>query len=379
MSNRPLANTPDNAQATRLLFLIIGFACAVWASLVPFAKERTGLDEGALGLLLLCLGAGSIIAMPMSGALATRFGCRTVLTACTAVVCAMLPLLAFVSSAPLLALVLFVFGGAIGAADCVMNVQAVIVERDSAKSMMSGFHGFFSVGGILGAAGASGLMTLGVSPLASTLSAVAIMLVMIAMAFRGLLPYGSRKEGPAFAIPHGVVLFLGTLALIVFLAEGAMLDWSAVFLTQERGMQSAQAGFGYAAFALLMTVGRLTGDKIVSHLGPRTIVTLGGAIATLGIVVATFVPHWQVAVLGYALVGLGCSNIVPVLFTATGRQKTMPEAVAVPAISTLGYAGVLAGPAAIGFIAHHSSLPIAFLVVALMMAAVSGSGRLLRV
>jgi len=128
-----------------------------------------------------------------------------------------------------------------------------------------------------------------------------------------------------------------------------------------------------------MTVGRLTGDKIVGHLGPRTIVTLGGAIATVGIVVSTLVPYWEVAVLGYALVGLGCSNIVPVLFTATGRQKTMPEAVAVPAISTLGYAGVLAGPAAIGFIAHHSSLPIAFLVVALMMAAVSGSGRLLRV
>lgn len=379
MTSRPPANTRANALATRLLFLIVGIACAAWASLVPLAKERTGLDEGALGLLLLCLGAGSIMAMPLSGMVATRLGCRFVLALCTAVICATLPLLAFVSSPLALALVLFVFGAAIGAADCVMNVQAVIVERDSARSMMSGFHGFFSVGGILGATSASSLMTLGASPLATTLATVALIVLLIATAYTGLLPYGGRKEGPAFAIPHGVVLFLGVLALIVFLAEGAMLDWSAVFLVQERGMQSVQAGFGYAVFALTMTAGRLAGDTLVGRVGPRTIVTLGGALAAFGIALSTIVPIWQVALLGYALVGLGCSNIVPVLFTATGRQKTMPEAVAVPAISTLGYAGVLAGPAAIGFIAHHSSLPIAFLVVALLMVGVSGSGRLLRV
>src|SRR5262249_18998714 len=144
-------------------------------------------------------------------------------------------------------------------------------------------------------------------------------------AFNGLLPYGSPAEGPPFAIPRGIVLFLGILCGIVFLAEGAMLDWCGVFLTEYRGMQSAQSGFGFATFALTMTAGRLTGDAVVNRLGPRVTVAGGGMLAVLGIMTATLLPSWQFALLGYALVGLGCSNIVPVLFSAVGRQQTMPQ------------------------------------------------------
>ncbi|KAF0811393.1 Inner membrane protein YbjJ [Andreprevotia sp. IGB-42] len=365
-------------RATRLLFLVLGCAMAAWASLVPFAKSRTGLDDGSLGLLLLCLGTGSIIAMPIAGALAPRYGCRALLAACTLAMCACLPLLAVVSSAPLLGVVLFVFGAAVGAADCAVNVQAVIVEKASGKAMMSGFHGFYSLGGIVGAAGLSGLMTLGISPMAGTLIAVALLLLALWRGYAGLLPYASPHDGPPFAIPHGVVLFLGVLAMTVFLAEGAMLDWSAVFLTQERGISSAQAGFGYACFSLAMTAGRLSGDAVVHRLGPRTIVAVGGLLAAFGLALATLLPYWQAALLGYTLVGLGCANIVPVLFSAVGRQTSMPQAVAVPAMTTLGYAGVLAGPAGIGFIAHHSSLPVAFLIVTALMVGVAASSRWLR-
>ena len=266
----------------------------------------------------------------------------------------------------------------IGTFDCVMNIQAVIVERDSKRPLMSGFHGFYSLGGLLGAATTSTIMDLGMSPFA-TVSAIALAGVLLLMLIRRhVLPYGNPAEGPPFALPRGEVLFLGMLCMTVFLVEGSMMDWSAVMLTENHGMPVAQAGYGFAAFSLTMTFGRLTGDRIVARVGRRSVVTVGGLLAMGGILLATLVPLWQAALLGYAMVGLGCSNIVPVLFTAVGRQTSMPQSVAVPAMSTLGYAGVLAGPAAIGFIAHHSSLPMAFLLVAALMLFVAISGRFLK-
>jgi MFS family permease len=365
-------------RATRLLFLVIGLAAAGWASLVPFAKARTGLDEGSLGLVLLCLGTGSILAMPTAGALSARYGCRVVLTAASLVVCAALPLLAIVSSAPLLGAVLFIFGAAVGSADCAMNIQAVIVERASGRPLMSGFHGFYSLGGIVGAAGISILLTVGASPLQSTLAAVVVMVLAIVMAHPGLLTQRSPGQGPSFAIPHGIVLFLGVLCFIVFLVEGSVLNWSAVFMTEHFSVPAARSGFAFASFSTAMTLGRLTGDKVVAKIGRRAVVAWGGLLAGGGVALATLTRSWEVALLGYALVGLGCSNIVPVLFTAVGRQTTMPQAVAVPALSSLGYAGILTGPTAIGFIAHHSSLSVAFLFVATLMIAVGASSKLLR-
>ena len=365
-------------RATRLLFLVVGFVAAAWACLVPFAKANTGLNQGTLGLVLLSLGVGSILAMPTAGALSTRYGCRVVLTGSSVAACALLPLLAIVSSGQLLAIVLFVFGAALGSADCVMNVQAVIVDRASGKPLMSGFHAFYSLGGIVGAASISILLTFGATPLNSTLAAVVAVVVAVLIAYPGLLPYGNPAEGPPFAIPRGVVLFLGVLCFIVFLVEGSMLDWSAVFMAEQRGTAPARSGFAFASFSVAMTLGRLVGDRIVAIVGRRAVVAAGGLLAASGIALATLVPSWQVALLGYALVGAGCANIVPVLFTAVGRQKTMPQAVAVPAITTLGYAGILTGPAGIGFIAQHSNLSIAFLVVAALMVAVAASSGLLR-
>ncbi|GAU81564.1 MFS transporter [Bosea sp. BIWAKO-01] len=364
--------------ATRIAFFVAGLGIAAWAPLVPYAKLRMALDDGALGLLLLCLGAGSILAMPLSGALASRFGCRRVLIGAVLLIAFMLPALATAAHLPLLALALFVFGAGIGSLDCVINIQAVIVERASGRSMMSGFHGLFSLGGIAGAAGASGLLMLGATPLLATLVVVAILLVAIAWAASGLLPYASKGEGPAFAIPHGIVLFIGVLCFVVFLAEGAMLDWSAVFLTDLRQVDAAYAGLGYAAFASTMTIGRLTGDRFVQRLGAQRIIISGGLCAAAGLALATLAPSWLAGLVGFALVGAGCSNIVPVLYTAIGRQNAMPEHIAVPAISTLGYAGILVGPAAIGAVAQFASLPIAFLVVAALLIGVAASAPRLR-
>ncbi|NWD08896.1 MFS transporter [Pseudomonas gingeri] len=365
--------------STRIAFFIAGFGVAAWAPLVPYAKARAGLDEGTLGLLLLCLGVGSIIAMPVAGALASRFGCRRVLTVGTLLICLALPLLATVSSVPLLVAALFLFGAGLGSVDSTVNLQAVIVERASGKTMMSGFHGLFSLGGIAGAAGLSALLGLGLSPLAAIGVVIVFLILALLKAAPHLLPYGSASAGPAFAVPHGVVLFIGLLCFVVFLAEGAMLDWSAVFLSAERQVPDAYAGLGYAAFALTMTLGRLTGDAIVRRLGAKPVIVIGGITAAVGLALSTLAPAWEAALLGYALVGAGCSNIVPVLYTAVGKQKVMPESIAIPAITTLGYAGILAGPAAIGFIAHASSLSLAFLLIALMLVGVAIGGKILRV
>ncbi|PPA00225.1 MFS transporter [Pseudomonas sp. MWU12-2312b] len=365
--------------STRIAFFIAGLGIAAWAPLVPYAKVRAGLDDGTLGLLLLCLGVGSILAMPLAGMLASRFGCRKVATGGTLLICLALPLLATVSSIPALIAALFIFGAGLGTVDSTVNLQAVIVERASGKNMMSGFHGLFSLGGIVGAAGVSGLLGLGMSPLGATLVVVVILLIALARAAPHLLPYGSDSSGPAFAIPHGIVLFIGVMCFIVFLAEGAALDWSAVFLAQERGIDTAYAGLGYAAFALTMTTGRLTGDSIVRRLGATRVMVFGGLTAAAGLFMATLAPGWEAALLGYALLGAGCSNIVPVLYTAVGKQTVMPESIAVPAITTLGYAGILAGPAVIGFIAHGSSLSFAFGLMAVLLVAVAIGGKVLKV
>ena len=379
--NTPATFVPGRLEqmSTRVAFFIAGFGIAAWAPLVPYAKARAGLDEGTLGLLLLCLGVGSILAMPLAGVLASRFGCRRVTIGGTLLICAALPLLATVSSIPGLIAVLFMFGAGLGTVDSTVNLQAVIVERASGKTMMSGFHGMFSLGGIVGAAGVSALLGFGFSPLTAMLVVAVLLLVALCNAAPHMLSYGSERSGPAFAIPHGIVLFIGGMCFIVFLAEGAALDWSAVFLVQERGIDTAYAGLGYAAFALTMTVGRLTGDRIVRRLGATRVMVFGGLTAAAGLFLATFAPNWEFALVGYVLLGAGCSNIVPVLFTAVGKQTVMPESVAIPAITTLGYAGILAGPAVIGFIAHASSLSFAFGLMAVLLVAVAIGGKVLKV
>lgn len=367
--------------STRLLFLIVGIANATWAPLVPLVKDRAGLDAAGLGLLLLTFGVGSILAMPSAGAAAARLGFRPVLLAGTLALGLALPVLAAASGLVTLTLGLLLFGAGMGAVDCVMNLQAVAVERRGGHPMMSGFHGLYSLGCILGALIASGLLAAGLGAGWSVLLLTAGIAALFAAAWPGILPpdRGGARGGPAFALPRGPVLVLGLLCFAVFLTEGSALDWSAVFLIQQRGLDPAWAALGYAAFSVTMTVGRLAGDRVVARLGRRSVVVLGGLLAAVGLALSVLVPAWEAALAGYALVGAGCANIVPVLFTAAGRQRAMAESVAVPAVTTLGYAGVLAGPALIGFAAQALGLPAALLIVAALLVGVAAAGRSLRV
>lgn len=364
--------------ATRVIFLVVGVVMAGFAPLVPLAKARLGLEEGALGLLLLCLGLGSILAMPITGLLTARWGCRPIIAVASLVMIGAFPFLAIADSWLTMAIVIAIFGASLGTVDVAMNIQAVMVERDSGKPMMSGFHGLFSLGGIAGAGGMSGLIALaGLSPLVAAIVVSGASLLLVGLSLSGLLPYGDNggDRSPPFVLPRGSVLILGILCLLTFLAEGSVLDWSAVFLTSVRGADIGLAGLGYAAFAVAMTGGRLAGDRIRLWLGERRVILFGGLIGAAGFAVVLLVPSAYIGLVGYFLVGVGASNIVPVLFSAAGRTRDMPPGLAITAISTLGYLGLLAGPALVGLVAHLTSLTFAFLVLSAALLVVAASYR----
>lgn len=353
--------------ATRVIFLIAGMITAVWAVIVPFAKMNTGINDAVLGSLLLCLGAGAIISMPLAGPLTSRYGCKNVIIVSTIIMVIAAPFLSFISHPILLAFFLLVFGVGVGMTDCAINVQAIIVEKKAKKALMSGFHGMFSLGGIVGAGLMTGFLALGIDIVASTFLILLVIIFLFCISFRHFLPYANPAEGPAFAIPKGIVLVLGIICFVVFLVEGTALDWSAVYLVDSKHIQDSLGGIGFTAFATAMTVGRLTGDYIVNKVGALRVVIIGTVIALLGFYFVITGIDLPILLTGYFLIGAGCSNIVPVMFNQIGKQTTMSQMVAVPAVSTLGYIGILAGPAMVGFIAHHSSLSHAFIFVALLM------------
>lgn len=379
MSLIPGSSARAQQHATRAAFFIPGFAAAVWAVLVPFAKARTGVDDGALGLILLCLGAGSFLAMPLAGAVSARFGFRAVMAVTSALICLSLPLLAVVADPWLLGAVLFVFGAGVGAMDCAMNMQAVVVERDAGRAMMSGFHAFFSIGGFVGAGAMTLLLSAQLSPSSAAVAGVIAMLLVAALAVRHWRTERVAQQGPLLALPRGIVLFIGILAFVVFLAEGTILDWSSVFLADVHQVAPEHRRRGLCGVCI-----DHDGDAPAGRCGggaPGRIrsIVVGALLASAGFCVLTLVSPWQASLAGYVLVGLGCANIVPALFSLAGNQTRMPESIAITAVTTLGYAGILAGPALIGFAAHGIGLVGALLAVAVLMVGVAMSTRWLKV
>lgn len=370
------ARLPAARLATRLAFLVAGFGVACWAPLVPFAKQRLGVDDGVLGLLLLCIGLGSVIAMVIAGALSARYGSKRIIVAAGLGLALVLPLLTVVSTPPTLAVALLAFGAFLGSLDVAMNIHAVDVERAEGRPLISGFHALFSVGGFIGSTVMTFLLSLRIGTLASTLPCAALMVLAMMTARPRLLVSLHASGGPLFAMPRGVVLLLAGLAGITFLVEGALLDWSALLLTGKGLVSAARGGLGYVFFSIAMTAGRFGGDALTARIGDRATMFWGGLLAIAGFVVLLLAPAVTLAMGGFALIGLGASNVVPVLFRHAGSQRAMPSALAVAAISTTGYAGLLAGPAGVGMIAEARGLPAAFWVLAALLCLIPTSARL---
>ncbi len=362
--------------ATRLSFFSLGFATAAWAPLIPFAQQRLNLNHADFGLLLLCMGIGSMIAMPATGAFVKRWGCRPLIALALMLLMVLLPSLTMWSSIVTMAVALFIFGSAAGCLGVAINLQAVVVEKHSVRALMSSFHGMCSLGGLTGAMLVTALLAVGLSPLMSTLSVVMILLVIGGVAIPSCLTSFEQDEKPhedttqapkKLYRPDGIILLIGMMCFIAFLSEGAAMDWGGIYLTSKYQLNPAFAGLAYTFFALSMTTGRFAGHILLKQWGEKNIVTYSAIGAAIGMAVIVTAPVWQVVVLGYALLGLGCSNIVPVMFSRVGRQNNMPKAAALSLVSTIAYTGSLSGPALIGLIGEWTGLSTVLTGVAVLL------------
>ena len=353
------------ANATRAIFFVSGFGAASWAPLVPVLRGRLAIGDDLLGVLLLCIGIGSLLVMPIAGVLAERIGCRRVLIVSAILYAASLLSICFVNSFWMAVPVIFFFGGLMGCVDVVMNIAAVIVEQGIGRRIMSGMHGFWSLGGFVGA-GLYGVWVglAGLTAFQSTLIAAVLMLALTAVFGRHLIPYGGGGGGSLIAIPRGIVAFVGVTAFIAFLSEGAVMDWSGVYLTTVRGMDLSLAGMGFSVFSGAMLLMRFLGDHVIQRVGQFPVAVGGALLAFVGILLVMFAPVNTLLYLGFFAIGIGSANIVPVFFSLMGRQSVMPVGTAVSAVSTMGYLGILAGPAAIGFVSAQTNLMTAFGMIA---------------
>ena len=354
--------------STRAIFFVNGFGAATWAPLVPVLRARLSITEDTLGILLLCIGIGSLLAMPIAGTVASKFGCRKVLTTAGVIFPLILLLVCNISNLSSAAVLLLLFGMVMGCLDVVMNIQAVIVEKAAGRRMMSGMHAMWSIGGFVGA-GLFGIWVgmLNLTPFTSTIIAAVIMLLILSLFAKYFLSTGGESSGSIIAIPRGIVVFFGVITGIAYLVEGAIMDWSGVFLTTARGFDISLAGVGFTMFSAAMLTMRLIGDRLVQTIGQRAVVLIGSVISFIGFMLLIFAEPQSLLYAGFFLIGIGSANIVPVFFSLIGKQKVMPVNMAVPAVSTLGYAGILIGPAVIGFLAQQTSLFVAFGVLAFLI------------
>jgi len=336
-------------------------------SRIPAVQNGLGLDDAQLGVALLSTSVGAILAMPATGWLVQQWGNPRVVRMAATVLCASLPLLPLAPSMPLLMLTLFIFGIGFGLLDVSMNVQAVAVEEGYGRPIMSTFHGVFSIGGLLGAATAGLIAGAGVSPFPHLLAIALILLILVAVASRPLLDDRAAAEGaPVFAIPPRPLLGLGLLSFCVLFGEGAVADWSAVYLENVLDSPPAIAAAGYGASSLAMAGMRFAGDALTVRFGAERLVRVGGLVAGLGMTGGLLIGTIPAAVIGFACVGAGLAVAFPIALGAGGRTTGLASGTAIGAVATAGYAGLLVGAPLIGFVSDQAGLPMGLTLVAML-------------
>jgi MFS family permease len=361
-----------------IVFLVHGLMLATWASHIPYLRDELGLSEGALGLLLLFLAAGAVAAMLLTGAIASRVGADVVTRWTTPAMAATL-LLPLAAPTPLaLAVGLLAFGAALGSMDVAMNAVAAEVETALGRPAMSSFHGMFSVGALVGSLVAAALLRIGVEPVHQAVI-VATVVVVVVWPVLTRLPHSvtNSSEG-SFGVrfPSGKLLLLGIIAFAVMLAEGSALDWSATYLASDLGATTAVAALAYGAFSITMAVGRFTGDAINRRVGRVKLVRTGAAVATIGLGIGLLLATPLSVIIGFAVMGAGLANIIPIIFTASAEQGTTP-AEGISGTATLGYLGFLAGPPLIGAIAELTNLTFGLSIVVILLGIVTASSSAL--
>ena len=372
-----MATIPLPSRRSRLavatIFFVNGAVLASWVAHIPAVKQRHGIGDGSLGFVLLFMALGAVLALPLGGWLVDRFGSRLITSLAALVFCLALPWPLLSRDVTCLVTALVLLGACNAVLDVSMNAQAVAVERRYQRSIMSSFHALWSLGGVVGAALSGLAMSLDALPARYLVATAIVAAAFVSGTLGWLVPSEPRRDGAAHIVgpPSRRLLGLGLVAFLGLLAEGAMGDWSAVYLHDALGQSGAAAATGFAAFSLAMAVGRLWGDRLADGLGPRALLRASGAVAAAGLGVALIAGEPRVALAGFAAVGLGIANIIPVTFRSAGRVSDVPAGTALAAVATTGYLGYLAGPPLIGLVAETTSLPLGLGIVSACCALVA--------
>lgn len=357
--------------ATSALFLVNGVGTGAWASAIAPMQARLALSPAALSLALLAIAAGAVVTMPLSGVLAARLGGSGRAATIAALLYA--PALAAPGLAPNLAALVaatFAFGCVNGLMDVAMNAHATTIERRWSGAILSSFHAAWSFGGILGATLGGALLHAGFGAPGLLASASVLALAVVGAATRWLGPgEAAARSGPAYRLPDAGMLGFAVVALLGMMTEGAMIDWSALYLTLIAQAPADVAAGGYGVFAGAMLAGRLVGDAAVRALGRPRVIVVGAALATLGVLGAVAWPAPTVILIGYAMMGIGLSNLVPAVFSQSAAMASSPAA-GIAMAATVGYAGLLLGPVVIGVAASAASLRAGFVLLAFALAAI---------
>lgn len=350
--------------AVALFFFVNGFIFANWVGRIPTIEDKHHLDKASLGIALFAAAVGALITLPTTGWLIARLGGRAVTVAAGLGYCLVLPIIALAPSYTALWMSLFLAGMINGAMDVAMNAQGVLVENAYRRSIMLSFHAMFSIGGLIGAGFAALLAT---TPLGRHFTIVSMMMALVVVAAaRYLIPAPAGRHHVAFARPSRALVALGLVVFAAAVTEGAMGDWSAVYLKDNIGTSANIAALGFAGFSLGMTIGRLTGDRMAGRFGPVRVVRLGGMVTALGLSLALLITNPLVVIIGFAGVGLGVSAIFPLVYSAAGRTPGITPGAGLAAVATIGYGGFLAGPPVIGLVAHGTNLRFGLAIVALL-------------
>lgn len=386
MASKTVARRWNARAAVTAAFLVHGLISAVWLARIPQIKQALGLDEASLGVALLGTPVGVVLGVRCTGRIVARWGSRPVVrVAGVAAALALAPVGLAAGPGTLMA-ALAVLGAALGVLDVAMNAQGVAVERRWRRPLMSGLHGAWSIGSLAGALLGAGAAHLQVPVRLHLAVAAALLTAVAAVGTRGLLgasaeaPPGARKSGEG-ASPRpvrGVLLMLGVVGLCSFLGEGAMADWSAVYLNETLGAGAGVAGLGYAGCAVAMATARLAGDRVIAAVGPVRVLRGGGLLAAAALGGGLLSGHPMIAVLGFTLYGLGVAVVAPITFGAAGNLPGVPAATGISWVTSIGYAGFLAGPPTIGFIAQAVGLTWALAVpvaLALLIVALAEAAR----
>jgi len=375
--------TAGTRWASRAQFFSSGFIFATWGVHVPTVKAHYGLDEAQLGLALLAAGAGAMFGLTSAGRWIGRHGPRRIAALSGCVYALLLAgLIAMPGYFALMGL-LAAFGLVTSVFDVAINTEAAQLEMQSGTPLMSGMHGMFSLGGMAGAASGSAVLAAGMGAQAHLLLVAAVMVLLVAVSSTRMLPKvvatgNAASADHSFRLPRGPLAVLGVLAALGLIAEGAIYDWSVLYMQQELGSPQKQAALAYAAFSAAMAAARFGGDAMRARFTPVALLRGSGVLAAAAMTLVLLTDLPWLALVGFAGVGVGFANVVPILFGASARVPGVEPASGIASVSAVAYLGFMAGPAVIGLLARASSLTAALYVVVIFAAALAASARFTR-